>query len=183
MRTRPSGVCRLLLVATCVLAACAGVAMAQEPRSAPLAKQLTDLLDKAKLDAIASKEAGEKDHYVAALYFAGSQLLVIEARYSVPVLLDEKLAKKDYREIYMDLNSASAPESRVFIVDLGANGLLPKRDENQPYDTYETGVRRVQFDSDWKKQQLTEEEYMKLFAEADAAYVKMLTSLVTQAKK
>jgi len=157
--------------------------MAQEPRSAVLAKQLTDLLDKTKADSIAAKEPGEKDHYVAALYFAGSQLLVIEARYSVPVLLDEKLAKKDYREIYMDLNSASAPESRVFIVDLGANGLSPKRDENQPYDTYETAARRVQFDSDWKKQNLTEEEYMKLFAEADAAYAKMLTSLVAQAKR
>jgi hypothetical protein len=183
MRTRRSGVCCLLLVAACVLAVSAEAAMAQESRSAPLAKQLTGLLDKAKLDAIAAKEAGEKDHYVAALYFSGSQLLVIEARYSVPVLLDEKLAKRDFREIYMDLNSASAPESRVFIVDLGANGLMPKRDENQPYDTYEAGPKRVQFDGDWKKQQLTEEEYMKLFAAADAEYAKMLTSLIGQAKK
>ena len=94
MRTRPSGVYCLLLVAMCLLAVSAGAAMAQESKSAPLAKQLADLLDKAKTDAIAAKEPGEKDHYVAALYFAGSQLLVIEARYSVPVLLDEKLAKR-----------------------------------------------------------------------------------------
>lgn len=156
--------------------------MAQESKSAPLAKQLTALLDKSKLDAVATKEAGEKDHYVAALYM-GSQLLVIEARYTVPVLLDEKVAKKDYREIYMDLNSASIPESKVFIVDLGANGLQARRDENQPYDTYEPGARRVLFDNDWKKQQMTEEEYLKVFEEADAAYAKMLASLIAQMKK
>ena len=183
MKPRPSGVCCLLLVGLFALAAPAGVAIAQESKSAPLAKQLTDLLDLGKIDAIAAKEAGEKDHYVAGLYYTGSQLLVIEARYAVPVLLDEKLAKKDYREIYMDLNSASLPEGKTFIVDLGANGLQPRRDENQPYDTYEAGTKRVQFDSDWKKQKMTEEEYLKAFAEADAAYAKMLTSLIVQAKK
>jgi hypothetical protein len=173
----------LLLGGLVALAAPTAVAIAQESRSASVARELTALLDKGKLDAVAAKEAGEKDRYVAALYYPGSQLLVIEARYPVPVLLDEKLAKKDHREIYLDLNGASLPESRLFIVDSGANGLQAKREENRPYDIYETRAKRVQFDGDWKTQGMTEEEYMKVFAEADGAYARMLTALVVQARK
>jgi hypothetical protein len=173
----------LLLGGLVVLAAPAAVAIAQEPSSASVARELTALLDKGKFDAIATKETAEKDRYVAALYYPGSQLLIIEARYPVPVLLDEKLAKKENREIYLDLNGASLPESRLFIVDLGANGLQAKREENQPYDSYETRAKRVQFDGNWKTQGMTEGEYMKAFAEADLAYARILTALVVQARK
>ena len=173
----------LLLGGLVALAAPAAVATAQESSSASVAKELTALLDKGKLDAIATKEAAEKDRYIAALYYPGMQLLVMEARYPVPVLLDEKLLKKDHREIYLDLNGASLPESRLFIVDLGANGLQAKREENRPYDIYETKAKRVQFDGDWKTQRMTEEEYMRVFAEVDGAYARMLTALVLQARK
>jgi len=39
------------------------------------------------------------------------------------VILNGKLEKKDYQEIYIDLNSASVAATRVFIEDLGADGL------------------------------------------------------------
>jgi len=120
---------------------------------------------------------------VAALYFPGSQLLVVSARYAVPVLLNEQLAKKNYKEIYIDLNSASVAGSKAFVVDLLTDGLKAKRAEGQAYDTYESPKRRVAFDGDWKAQKLTEEEYMAAFAEADEAYARMLTALITQAKK
>jgi hypothetical protein len=159
------------------------VALAQESKSAALAQELTALLDKGRLDAIAAKDPSAPDMYVAALYFQGSQLLVVSARYAVPVILNEKLAKKDYREIYTDLNSASIPSTRVLVMDMGADGLKAKKDETR-FDTCDTATKSYVFDGDWKKQSLSSEaEYDKAFADADARYAKMLAALVAQAKK
>ncbi len=160
-----------------------GVALAQEPKSTALAKELTQLLDQAKLDAIAAKDPAAKDAYVAALYFPGSQLLVVSARYSVPPILDEKVAKKDFREIYTDLNSAFIEGSKVLIVDMGADGLRAQKNDNR-FDTYDTGDKVIAFDGEWKKQKMaSEDEYTKTFATADAAYAKMLAVLIAQVKK
>ena len=101
----------------------------------------------------------------------------------MPQLLNDRLAKKEYRDVYIDLNSASVPESKVFIEDVAADGLKAKRDENQPYDTYEIAGKRTTFDSDWKKQKLTEQEYMKVFSAADDQYSRILTALLSQLKK
>lgn len=154
---------------------------AQESQSAPLAKQLTALLDQLKLDSVAAKDS-PVDVFVAALYFPG-QLMVVSAKYSVPVLLNERLAKKDYREIYMDLNSASDPKSKCLIMDLGADGVNAKRDEGKPFDTFETGGKTWLFDGDWKAQKISEDDYMKMFSDADARYTRMLQALIAQLKK
>ena len=103
-----------------VLSAPAG---AQEAKSAPLAKQLATALDNVKLDSIAARDPSAPDLFVAAFYFPGVQLIVVAAKYTAPALLNEKLNKKEYKEVYSDLNSASVPESKVFIMDLGADGL------------------------------------------------------------
>src|SRR5262245_53013936 len=89
---------------------------AQEPKSAALAKQLAAALDSAKLDSIAAKDPSAPDVFVAAFYFPGVQLIVVSAKYTAPALLNEKLDKKEYKEIYSDLNSASVPDSKVFIM-------------------------------------------------------------------
>jgi hypothetical protein len=159
------------------------VTLAQDSKSAALAQELTALLDKNKLDAIAAKDPSAPDLYVAALYFQGSQLLVASARYSVPSILNEKLAKKDYREVYTDLNSASVAGSLVLVMDMGANGLQPKREETR-VDTCDMGAKSLLFDGDWKRMQLaSEDDYNKAFADADARYAKMLAALIAQAKK
>ena len=77
-----------------VLAAPAAPAAAQGTKSADLAKQLVQLLDARKLDAIAAADGGAPGAYAAALYFPGTQLLVVSAKYAAPPLLDDKLAKK-----------------------------------------------------------------------------------------
>jgi uncharacterized lipoprotein YajG len=156
-------------------------ASAQDSQSAALAKQLTDLMDAQKLDCVAAKDSSQADVYIAALYFPG-QLMVVSAKYSVPVLLNEKLAKKDYKEIYMDLNSASDPKTKILIMDLGADGLKAKVDGNK-LDTFEQGGKTRSFDGDWKAQKISEEEYMKGFADADARYSKMLQALIGQLKR
>jgi hypothetical protein len=183
MSTSQRRSCRVIILAFFLIGCVAGAAVAQEPKSVALAKELATLLGQAKLDAIAAKDPSQSDSYVAALYFAGSQLLVVSARYSVPVLLNEKIAKKDYREIYIDLSSASVAGTQMFIVDLGADGLKPRRSEGQPFDTFETATKRLAFDSEWRAQKMTEDQYMAAFADADEKYAKMLTALITQAKK
>lgn len=169
------------LVAAFALAL-ASPAAAQESKSAPLAKQLAAALEAAKLDSVAAKDPNAPDVFIGALYIPGSQLLAISAKYTAPVLLDTRLSKKEYRDVYLDLNSASAPETKFFIADLGLDGLKAKREENQPFDSVEIGPKRTAFDGDWKRQQLSEQDYMKLFATADERYAQMLTLLLGQLK-
>ena len=157
-------------------------ASAQESKSAPLAKQLAAAMDSGKLDSIAAKDAASNDVFVAALYFPG-QLLVISGKYSVPQLLSERLGKKEYRDIYMDLNGAAAADSKVFIQDPGADGLKAKRDENQAFDIVEIGGKQTMFNSDWKAQKLSEQDYQKAFSDADERYARILTALLGQVKK
>ncbi len=157
--------------------------LAQEPKSAALAKQLAAALDAAKLDSVATKDPSAPDVFIGALYFPGVQLLVVSAKYTAPVLLVDKLAKKEYRDVYIDLHSASVPESKIFVEDLGADGLKAERSENQPYDTYEAAGKRMMFDSDWKKQKISKEDYMKAFAADDERYSEMLAMLLAQLKK
>src|SRR5262249_34402193 len=170
------------LTAVFVLALSA-FATAQESKSAVLAKQLAAALDAAKLDSVAAKDPSASDTYVGALYFPGIQLLVVSAKYTVPALLNEKLAKKEYRDVYIDLNSASVPESKIFVEDIGADGLKAERNENQPFDSYEAKGKHVAFDGDWKRQKLSKDEYMKAFGEADERYSQMLAALLEQLKK
>jgi hypothetical protein len=158
-------------------------AAAQESKSGALAKQLVAALEAAKLDSIAAKDPAGLDVYIGALYIPGFQLLVVSGSYSAPTLLDTRIVNKEYRDVYIDLNSASAPASRVLIEDLGADGLRSRREENQPYDSINATGKQVMFDSDWKKQKLSEEEYMKTFGTADERYAKMLTALLAQIKK
>lgn len=159
---------------------CAAAAGAQEPKSAALARQLTAALDAGHLDSIAAKDPSNPDTFIGALYFKGVQLLVVSAKYAAPALLTEKIGKKNYKDVYIDLNSASVPDSKVFIEDLGADGLKPKHDDNTPYDTYETAGKVTAFDGEWKKQKLSEQDYMKAFSAADERYSQMLTALIAQ---
>lgn len=172
-----------VLAVVSMVACWPATAAAQESKSAPLVKELTQLLEQNKLDAIAAKMPDGQDHFVGALYFPGLQLLVVSARYSVPMYVLEKLAKKEYREVYIDLNSASIPESKAFFEDLKADGLQPTREENDPFDMYEGKGRKVAFDGDWKKAKLSEKEYQDAFAAIDADYVTLLRVLIAQAKK
>jgi hypothetical protein len=157
------------------------LAVAQQPsKSAALATELAKLLDDNKLDSIAAKAA---DQYVGALYFPGSQLLVVRAKYSVPARMDQMLSQKAYRDAYIDLNSASDPKSKVFVSDLGANGLRAKRENNQPFDTVDTAAGSTTFDGDWDKAKISETEYMKRFQNDDDQYAQMLQALIVALKK
>lgn len=155
--------------------------MAQESKSAPLAAELSKLMDEQKLDSIAAP-LDSADQFVSALYFAGSQLLVVSAKYSVPARIKLLLSKKDYREVYADLNSASEKQSKVFVMDLGANGLRFRRDDGQ-LDTVDTAGGSIVFDGDWDKAKMSEAEYRKAYEANDQVYSQMLQALIAALKK
>ena len=162
---------------------CTGAAAEQDSKSSAAAKELGETLDRLKLDSIAAPDPSDPTAFVAALYFPGAQLLVVSAKYSAPVLLTAKLAKKEYRDIYIDLSSASIPASKVFIMDQGANGLF-KDPGGDPADSWEQANKSTSFDGDWKKAKMSsEQEYDKAFGDADARYAHMLTLLAAEAKK
>ena len=174
---------KLVTTAVVVLLLLPATAYTQESKSAPLAKQLAAALDAAKLDCIAAKDPSAPDVFVAALYFPGVQLLVVSGKYTVPQLLVDRLAKKEYRDTYLDLNGAAVPASKIFLEDPGADGVKAKREENQAFDSYEAEGKRTMFNSDWKAQKISEQDYMKAFASADDRYTQILTALIAQLKK
>src|SRR3954451_18669356 len=94
-------------VAVMVSLSAAASVSAQESKSAPLAKQLAAALDAGKLDSIAAKDPAAPDVVVAALYFPEMQLLVVSGKYAVPQLLESRVGRKEYRDVYLDLNGAS----------------------------------------------------------------------------
>ena len=105
------------------------------------------------------------------------------AKYAVPALLTTRLLRKEYRDVYLDLNGAAVAHTKVFIEDPGADGLKADHNDNQPFDTYEADGKRIAFDADWKKQKLSKEEYLKAFAAADERYCQMLQALLAQLKQ
>ena len=169
-----------IIVVACTLLVPAAV-RAQESKSALVASELTRLLDQAKLDSIAAKH-DTGGQYVSALYIAGSQLLVVSAKYSQPARMDYLLNEKKYQEIYQDLNSASETQSKVFVMDLGANGLRFRQEKNE-LDTADVSGKSVVFDGDWGKAKISEAEYRKTFETTDAQYTQMLQALIAALKK
>lgn len=172
----------LLVAAAFAVLSVAPAASAQTGTSSALAQELTKLLEKGQLDAIAAVMPDGADTFVAAMFIPG-QLMVISAEYTAPALLREKIDKKQYRDVYVDLNSASKPNTRMFVEDLNADGLALEPEGNLGFDTYDKGGKSIGFDGDWRKRKLSEDEYRKTFADAEQQYTKMLTALLEQVKK
>jgi len=164
-------------------AVCSALAAAQDSKSALVAKELVQTLDAAKLDSMAAPDPATPGTFIAVLYIPGTQLLVVSAKYVAPQLLTDKITSKDYRDVYVDLQSASVRGSKVFVTDQGADGLSAKPSGDNAADSWDEGDKSVTFDGDWKKAKVTEADYTKTFNDADDRYAKILSMLLTQAKK
>ena len=169
----------IALVAVVVLAP--AVAMAQDSKSATSVTELVKMLDSMKLDSFSVKGEAPNE-YVGALYFAGSQLLVVSAKFDTPWRADSLLEMKSYRDLYIELNSASLPQTKFFISDLGANGLRFKKD-GTAYDTADIAGKAFNFDGDWKKAKITQDEYTKAYSSSDLQYMQMIQALLAGLKK
>ena len=171
------------MFAFCAMAPAMAAGAGQDSKSAAAAKELAQALDEAKLDAIAAADPAEPGTFVAALYFPGSQILVVSAKYAAPPLLIDKIKAKNYRDIYIDLNSASIAGTKIFVIDQAIDGLVAKPEGDQAADTWEQGTnKQIAFDGKWKKANMDEDEYMKVFSAADQRYAHILTLLAAQAR-
>jgi hypothetical protein len=155
----------------------------QESKTGPLAQELTTLLSSQKRDAVAARLGSEE--FVAALYYPGTQLLVIKAKYAAPALIFEKIVSKHYKDAYLDLATASVPDTKIMVEDMKGDGLhVARGNKNDPFDIVTSGTRAaVLFDGEYKKRKMSEADYLKAFSEADAAYARMLTALVAELKR
>lgn len=170
------------LAAVAVTAVPAPAAARQDSvsKSAALAKELTALLAKQKRDSMAARDPIERDRFVAAMIYPG-QLMVITGKYTVPVLLDEKISFGKFMDVYVELNGAAVPSSKTFIEDQFADGLVNGR-RQMPFDSVVEGDKTVLFDGDHRKANMSKDEYNRAFADADEKYAKLLELLLAQAK-
>ena len=165
-------------VRLCVRSACAllvwlvlsvGSAAGQEAASAGLAEELSQLMTGGQLDAVACKDTVDEDRYVAALAFPG-QLFVVSARYEVPLYIEEKIENRQFREVYIDLNTASISGTKVLVTDVGANGLLAN---DAGVDMYDDGSGILRLDGTGS---------VTAIATADEQYARMLRALLESAR-
>lgn len=171
---------RLLAVAVVATVAAPLGAAAQESKSAPLAKQLVQLLESSKLDSIAAADP-TNDTFVAALYIPGTQLLVVSGKFSTPLGAQERIKQKQYRDLYMDLQGAALPGSRVFASDVSCDGLMFKGNGDGAADSWDFANKSLTFDGH-KKAKMSEDDYTKAYSDADEQYARILSLLLAQAK-
>jgi hypothetical protein len=157
---------------------------AQTPSSASLAKELVGALEERNLHDVAARLQGGDDRFAAALYVPKSELLVVVARYPVPVLLQEQIYNHKYGDVYMALHGSGASEGKLFVEDIGANGLAAKAGEDGRFDIiYRDVTQRTLLTGDWKEQKISEGEYKERFDAVEATYAEALAALLGQLRK
>ena len=169
-----------LCLAAVLLTAPAALAGAQTSESAPLAKELVTAMTGSGLDAIAARDPQAPDRAIAALAFPGSQLLVVSAPYPNGASLDAYLANHMYRDVYSILQQPSITKGRLFVEDLGCDGLQGSGDATVDV-AYDDATQTI-FDGNWKKQKLSEGAYEQRVKDVDARYAHLLSALVAAAQ-
>ena len=168
-----------------VIGICWSTTSAQaQTTSSALARELVDLLQQKQLTVVAARLPDEPGRFAAALYIPQRELLTVSARYSVPVLLQEKVYLHKYHDAYTSLNGAGDKAGKLFVEDLGADGLARQPTQaGTPDLIYQEIARRTLLNGDWKGQQLREGEYTERFTSAETEYVRALTALIAELKK
>lgn len=171
------------VVCACVMAVGIPVGVAAQPpesSSAAATAELVALLEERKLDAAAGRLAA--DEFVGAMYFPGSQLVVLSAKTSVPDRMTYLLLQKSYKDLYVELNGAIDRESRIFVSDLGANGLKFRNGRGEAPDTVEAAGGTMTFDGEWRKAKISEAEYTKRYQSHDERYKRMVEAMLVALK-
>jgi hypothetical protein len=169
-----------ILLITMAVAGMAQTPLLQAPRSPSLAAELIHLLAQHGLDSVAAADPASPDRFVAAMAFPNVQLLVVSAKYPSPSLLQQQLAAKAYRDVYLALQQSGVAGGKIFIQDLHADGLRP--DPSDVDVVYENVVTQTVFDADPQKHGLTQAAYDAKLQAMDAQYSHLLTLLIGELK-
>jgi len=155
-----------------------GIEAAQDGASVTATPHLISALNGAGLESIATIDPTEPGAFVAALHIKGGQLLVVRARHPSVDALAARLAARQFRDIYMDLQATPTPQGKVFVMDSGADGLPSDSDEPSKVDiVYEDGTRQILFNGA-RAQKMSADNYRQRLREADTKYTRMLTLLI-----
>ncbi|MBA2258968.1 MAG: hypothetical protein H0W18_08735 [Acidobacteria bacterium] len=150
----------------------------QESQSSLKATAVAKLLDTLKLDAVAAIEDQQTGRFAAALYYPGTQLLVVSAVHPQPDVAAQRLAERKYRDVYLDLQGSATRKGRLFVLDLEADGLKRTREGGAAFDqTYIDGANQISYDGDWKTQKMTPAQYDERFQRDDKRYAEILAAL------
>lgn len=139
-----------------------GVALpqAQSFASTDAVRGLTRALEHRGLDAIATADPAEPGTFVAALYIPGGQLLVVSARDPSVDGVAHRIALRQYREVYLNLQGTPTLEGKFFVQDADADGILSALAGTGSVDVlYEDSARRIMFNGEIQAQHLTPAEY------------------------
>jgi methylmalonyl-CoA mutase cobalamin-binding subunit len=164
--------CVFELVLTLCLTVCAARYVSAQDSSATLARALTTALQAHHIDVFATPIAGTQDEFAAALFYPGVQLLVVSARYPAPAALQPQIAAGNYRDVYQALHSNPIPESKLFVQDMGADGL--RTDEKQTPDiVYQKVVNTTVLNGN-----VRDAAYRQHLSQIDPEYSRVLRALV-----
>ena len=147
----------------------AGLLAQGEAQSTAPARELVRQLNERHFDAIAASDPVAPGRFIAALYIAPSQLLVVGATHASSEAVADKIREHQYRDVYLDLQASRAAEGKWFVHDLGADG-LSRAAKSTLDNVYEGGARLALVDGGSVKHER--------FNRSDTEYARMLRVLL-----
>ena len=167
----------MILLLTVALSA--GARGAGSFESVDAAYTLTRALERSGLGAIAAAVPNEPGTFVAALYL-GRTLLVVSARHPSAERTASRIATRRYRDVFVDLRGTPTPQSKFYVHDANADGILTALPDSGDVDMVrEDGVGQTLFNGQTASQGLTSSQYDRRLASADARYAHLLTVLAS----
>jgi hypothetical protein len=163
--------------------------VAQTPppaQSVAAAKDVVDLMTKAKKDCVVTEHNAVFGGYVAALLIPGAKLTVVTARFKDTTSMTYKMYQKDCMGAYEDLTSAVDGMDRVIVDDIAGDGLIAMPKKDVPRDTITRDGKTMKFDGDknaLKQAKMTADDFNKAFTAADETYAQLLLLLSKELKK
>jgi hypothetical protein len=160
--------------------------VAQAPQSPAVAKEVADLMVKAKVECVVAEHRSVFGGYVAGLLIPGAKLTVVTARFADTTAMAYKVYHKQCMEAYADLSAAIDALDRVVVDDIGADGLVAMPKKDMPLDGFTKAGKTTKFNGDpkvLKQQKTAPADFDKSFAEADTAYAELLRLLAAELKK
>jgi hypothetical protein len=177
------------MMSACLAHACFTCLLATVPQapaapvaSAALTKELVALMSARKQDAVATADPSVPGRFVAAMVYPGVQLLIVRSQPASASDTASRISYRLYRDAYSDVQQPANSDGKLFIQDMGADGLAATGDGSIDV-MYEDVDRQTIFDGNWRKQKLTQAEYQKKFTSADAEYARMLSLLIAEMKR
>lgn len=150
--------------------------------SAALTKELIATMGSRQLDAIAAADPTVPGRFVAAMVYPGVQVLIVRSQPQSASDTASRISYRLYRDAYSDVQQPASNDGKLFIQDMGADGLNALGAGTVDI-MYEDGTRQTIFDGNWKKQKLSQADYQKKFSAADAEYARMLSLLLAELKR